>query len=271
MKRIVVVEDDRYLREELVFTFQKAGYDVESVTSFTCTAERIPPMQPDLVVLDVNLPGESGFAVCKYLKERISAPILILTARDSLSDELKGLGLGADDYLTKPCPSARLLARAQRLIQTFSGMKSFIKAGPLLLDTDTWKLSFGENAVILAENEGKTGVWRMIFVDGKAVGNISVEQKEDVYRRDGEIGYLLLTEYWSKGIMTEAAKEICRIAFEKLDIIRITGLYYGPNTASGRVLEKLGFTLEGTLRQHEMCRGELIDIQILGLLRDDWN
>ena len=155
MKRIVVVEDDRYLRDELVFTFQKTGYDVESVTSFTCTAEKIPPMQPDLVVLDVNLPGESGFEVCKYLKERISAPILILTARDSLSDELKGLGLGADDYLTKPCPSARLLARAQRLIQTFSGMKSFIKAGPLLLDTDTWKLSFGENAVILAENEGK--------------------------------------------------------------------------------------------------------------------
>ena len=121
---------------------------------------------------------------------------------------------------------------------------------------------------MIAENEGKTGVWRMIFVDGKAVGNISVEQKEDVYRRDGEIGYLLLTEYWSKGIMTEAAKEICRIAFEELDIIRITGLYYGPNTASGRVLEKLGFEYEGT-RKNGVTKGdEVYDLCMTGLLKE---
>jgi len=124
---------------------------------------------------------------------------------------------------------------------------------------------------MIAENEGKTGVWRMIFVDGKAVGNISVEQKEDVYRRDGEIGYLLLTEYWSKGIMTEAAKEICRIAFEKLDIIRITGLYYGPNTASGRVLEKLGFEYEGT-RKNGVVKGDAIyDLCMTGLLKEKFD
>ena len=124
---------------------------------------------------------------------------------------------------------------------------------------------------MIAENEGKTGVWRMIFVDGKAVGNISVEQKEDVYRRDGEIGYLLLTEYWSKGIMTEAAKEICRIAFEKLDIIRITGLYYGPNTASGRVLEKLGFEYEGT-RKNGVVKGTAIyDLCMTGLLKEKFD
>lgn len=155
MKKIVIVEDDRYLRGELIFTFQKAGYDAEAVASFEHTAETILPMRPDLVVLDLNLPGESGYEICKYLKERSSAPILILTARDSLSDELRGLGLGADDYLTKPCPPARLLARADRLIQTFSGMKSFIKTGSLLLDTDVWKLSSGGNTVLLAENEGK--------------------------------------------------------------------------------------------------------------------
>lgn len=155
MKRIAIVEDDRYLRDELCFTFQKAGYQTEAVTSFEHTADQILSMHPDLVVLDVNLPGTSGYEICKYLKERISLPILILTARDSLSDELRGLDLGADDYLTKPCPPARLLARSERLIQTFSGMKNDVKAGPFLLDTDTWKLSSSENTVLLAENEGK--------------------------------------------------------------------------------------------------------------------
>ena len=121
---------------------------------------------------------------------------------------------------------------------------------------------------MIAENEGKTGVWRVIYVDGKLVGNISVEQKQDVYRKDGEIGYLLLTDYWSKGIMTKAAGEICRIAFEKLDIIRITGVYYEPNAASGRVLEKVGFEYEGT-RKNGVAKGDKIyDLCMTGLLKE---
>ncbi len=87
---------------------------------------------------------------------------------------------------------------------------------------------------MIAENEGENGVWRVIYVDGKLVGVVSVEKQTDVYRRDGEIGYYLLTEYWSKGIMTAAAKEICRIAFEQLDIIRISGACFAPNVGSRR-------------------------------------
>ena len=121
---------------------------------------------------------------------------------------------------------------------------------------------------MVAENDGRTGLWRMIYADGKLVGNISVEQKQDVYRKDAEIGYLLLTEYWSKGIMTEAVREICRTAFEKLDIVRITGLYYEPNTASGRVLEKAGFVYEGT-RKNAVVKGERIyDLCMTGLLKE---
>lgn len=98
---------------------------------------------------------------------------------------------------------------------------------------------------MVAENEGKTGLWRLIVVDGKIVGNISVEKGEGMSRRDANIGYILLTPYWGKGIMTRAASEICRLAFAQLDIVRITGLYYEPNRASGRVLEKVGFQPEG--------------------------
>lgn len=120
-----------------------------------------------------------------------------------------------------------------------------------------------------AESDGRTGVFRLIYVGGRLAGNISVEQKSDVYRRDAEIGYMLLTEFWSKGIMTEAVKEICRIAFSELDIIRITGLYYAPNVASKRVLEKAGFSWEGCLRNAVSKDGAVYDLVVMGLLRDD--
>ena len=93
---------------------------------------------------------------------------------------------------------------------------------------------------MVAEHDSKDGVFRAIIADGKVIGNISVEQKSDVYGKDGDIGDLLLTAYWSKGIMIEAVRQICEIAFSELSIIRITGLVSAPNIASQRVLEKMG-------------------------------
>ncbi|WP_407436847.1 GNAT family N-acetyltransferase [Treponema sp.] len=123
---------------------------------------------------------------------------------------------------------------------------------------------------MLSENDEKKGVWRAIYADDKLVGNISVEQKSDVYHKDGEIGYFLLTEYWSKGIMTEAAKQICALAFEKLDIIRITGLYYEPNVGSGRVMEKCEFKFEGKLRNGVVKGDDVYNLCIMGLLKEDF-
>ena len=119
---------------------------------------------------------------------------------------------------------------------------------------------------MVSEHDGKDGVFRAIAVDGKIVGNISVEQKSDVYCKDGEIGYLLLTEYWSKGIMTEAVRQICAEAFSELDIVRITGLVYAPNIASGRVLEKNGFVSEGLQRDAVYKAGKIYDLCLFGKL-----
>jgi DNA-binding response OmpR family regulator len=113
LNKIIVIEDDIYLREELVNTFVKKGYSVSSISSFDAPEKEILNNNPDLAVLDINLPGKSGFELCKWLKARASFPILILTARDTLSDELYALGLGADDFLTKPCHPDRLIARAE--------------------------------------------------------------------------------------------------------------------------------------------------------------
>ena len=120
---------------------------------------------------------------------------------------------------------------------------------------------------MVAEHDGKDGIFRAIVVDGKVVGNISVEQKADVYCKDGEIGYLLLTDCWSKGIMTEAVRQICAAAFSELDIIRITGLVYAPNIASQRVLEKNGFVREGLQRNAVYKDGKVYDLCVYGKLK----
>lgn len=118
------------------------------------------------------------------------------------------------------------------------------------------------------EHDGKDGIFRLITVDDKIVGNISVEQKSDVFGKDAEIGYLLSNENWSKGIATEAVKHICRIAFLELDIIRITGLVYEPNIASKRVLEKNNFTLEGVMRNAVIKNNNVYNLCVYGILKE---
>lgn len=155
MPRIAIVEDDVYLRDELIHTFQKAGYDALGISEFEAVEEELTKLKPDLLILDVNLPGKTGYELCKSLKVKSSFPILILTARDTLSDELTALGLGADDFLTKPCHPDRLLARVERLLQTYDKLRSILQIGTLSLDTDTYKLIYADKVLILSETEGK--------------------------------------------------------------------------------------------------------------------
>ena len=120
------------------------------------------------------------------------------------------------------------------------------------------------------EKEGAGDLFRAILAGGECVGSISVAQGGDVYRRSGELGYWLAEPFWGKGIMTWAVREICREAFEKLDIVRIYAEPYAYNTGSRRVLEKAGFTLEGILRKSVCKRGEVFDSCIYGLLKEEF-
>lgn len=117
------------------------------------------------------------------------------------------------------------------------------------------------------ESEGKKGVFREIVVNDKIVGTISVEQKEDVYRKDAEIGYYLRPEEYSKGIMSEAVKRICEIAFQELDILRITGLVYEPNIASRKVLENNAFILEGIMKNAVFKNDTIYNLCIYGKVK----
>ena len=95
---------------------------------------------------------------------------------------------------------------------------------------------------MVAENDGKEGVWRAIVADGQIVGSISVERMADENRAAGSIGYMILTPFWSQGIGTEAVRKICGMAFQELALERIIGEVFPENLASARVLEKMAFS-----------------------------
>lgn len=155
MEKVLIIEDDLYIREELESIFEKRGYVVESITNFNNTLEDIRKSNPDLIVLDLNLPGMSGFEICKSVKQRTSFPVLILTSRNQVKDELNALDLGADDYLTKPCHPDRIIARAEKIIKMYGKIMNIISVGNLILDERIYEAKYVDNSIILPENEGK--------------------------------------------------------------------------------------------------------------------
>ena len=120
---------------------------------------------------------------------------------------------------------------------------------------------------MIQQSEGKNGIFRKIVVDGKIVGSITIEQKDDVYRKDAEIGYYVLPEAYSKGITTEAIRQICEIAFKILEIVRITGYVCKPNIALRKALEKNGFLLEGIMKQAATKADNIYDLCIYGKVK----
>ena len=119
------------------------------------------------------------------------------------------------------------------------------------------------------QNEGRGQLCRAIDVGGQAVGTIGLTVGRDVYRKSGELGYWLGEDFWGQGIMTAAVQQICQEGFERFDLVRIYAEPYAYNTPSRRVLEKAGFTLEGTLRQCVCKNGEMLDACIYALIREE--
>ena len=120
---------------------------------------------------------------------------------------------------------------------------------------------------MVAENDGKEGVWRAIWANGQLVGSISVERKAGEERNTGDLGYMILTPWWSKGIGTEAVRQICEIATRELGLKQITAMVFEGNRASERVLEKNGFRLEETKTGAFVKGGKAMDVRVYCLNR----
>lgn len=155
MKQIAVVEDEPLMREELALMLRKAGYEAIEIGEFDHVTEQLEKISPDLVVLDINLPGVSGFQICREIKGRSSFPVLVLTSRDQMRDELYALELGADEYLTKPCRRERLLARVSNVLKRYEGRANLLEGAGFLLDRQTYTLYINNSSTVLPKNQGK--------------------------------------------------------------------------------------------------------------------
>ena len=135
--KVLVVEDDKAVRESLERALRLEGYTVETVRDGLAALEVTPRVAPAVIVLDVMLPFVDGLSVCRRLRERgAHTPILLLTARTEISDRVAGLDAGADDYLPKPFALEELLARLRALIRraTPEAASSGITVGDLRID-----------------------------------------------------------------------------------------------------------------------------------------
>ncbi len=117
MTTILVVEDEASLREPLEYLLRREGYDVSGVDNGLDAVTTAQASEPDLILLDLMLPGMPGTEVCREIRQRSSVPIIMLTAKDSEVDIVVGLELGADDYVTKPYSSRELLARIRAVLR----------------------------------------------------------------------------------------------------------------------------------------------------------
>lgn len=153
MKKIIIVEDDRNLLNELKEFLEKRNYEVVGVNNFLLADQIILDNKPDLVILDINLPGISGFDICRSIKEKSNIPVLMLTSRVGIEDEIRGLSIGADEYLAKPVDTRRLILRMEKLLDLFDHFQDQISIGDLSLDLSTSKLSYKDSYLILPQTE----------------------------------------------------------------------------------------------------------------------
>ena len=123
-------------------------------------------------------------------------------------------------------------------------------------------------SAMLSADENETFAFA-ITVNNMVIGSIGIFRQGNIHRQTAELGYYIAEEYWGKGIMTEAVKQICEYVFANSDIIRIYAEPFAYNIASCRALEKAGFQYEGTLRSNAVKNGKVIDMKMYSLLKEE--
>jgi DNA-binding response OmpR family regulator len=154
--KVMVVDDEDHIVELARLYLTREGYEVEGVGDGSQALARFAQIKPDLVVLDIMLPGADGLAICKEIRKQSQVPIIMLTARDEVTDKVVGLEVGADDYLTKPFHPQELVARAKALLRRARiepDAPKLIRAGKLEVDLERHEVRHGSAKVQLRPKE----------------------------------------------------------------------------------------------------------------------
>jgi DNA-binding response OmpR family regulator len=151
---VLLVEDDAVLADGLVRVLAGSGMQIALATDGLAADQLLQKSAPDVVVLDIGLPGIDGFEVVRRLRARGSnLPVLLLTARDAVEDRVRGLELGADDYLVKPFATPELVARIRALARRNAPRANLLALGQLVLDTSARRARIGERTIELSVRE----------------------------------------------------------------------------------------------------------------------
>ncbi len=156
MVQIMIIEDDPAIREELALLLKNEGYASLMITNFADIPEQATRECPDLILLDISLPGRDGFSLCAALRKVTSAPIIFVTSWDAGADEVRALSLGGDDYITKPYSVPILLARIKAILRRNGETPKpadLLEAGGLHLNLTKGTVSANEKTVELTRNE----------------------------------------------------------------------------------------------------------------------
>ena len=158
MTRILVVEDERKIARFLELELKHEGYEVDTAGDGRTGLDKALEWNPDLIVLDLMLPELSGIEVCRRLRHESDVPIIMLTAKDDVSDKVMGLDMGADDYMTKPFAIEELLARIRvglkkHRVGHADQVDGVLRAGSLALDPASYTVTFGGENVQLTKKE----------------------------------------------------------------------------------------------------------------------
>lgn len=147
--KLLAVDDDKDLLDLIAFTLSQAGYLVVKAGDGLSAIRAFETEAPDLIILDINMPGASGFQVCEKIRERSRVPVMMLTVRGEEEDLVRALELGADDYLAKPFSPRTLLARVKALLRR-AGMESSapLAAGRIALDLEEHTVQVGARAPV---------------------------------------------------------------------------------------------------------------------------
>ncbi|MZQ74746.1 MAG: response regulator [Peptoclostridium sp.] len=176
-KKILVVEDEKPIADILRFNLEKEGYSVETAYDGEEAVKKAWEFEPELVLLDIMIPKQDGFQVCKKIREKFSMPIIIVTAKEDEVDKVLGLELGADDYITKPFSVRELVARVKANLRRMDMSNLNEKQGDVL--------TFGDLTIDMVKYE---------VTKGEAVLELTVRefellkflatQKEQVFSRE---------------------------------------------------------------------------------------
>ena len=186
MNKIIIIEDDEVIREELQNFLKRYGYEVKAPKNFNNIIQYVENENAELILLDINLPVFDGYYLCREIRKTSKVPIIIVTSRNSDLDELMGMNLGADDFITKPYNIEILLARINNILRRTGGSlktNNILSCRDFNLNLLNATVIYKDKALELTKNEVK-------------ILSYLINNKGNIVKRDSLMEYLWKSDYF---------------------------------------------------------------------------